>query len=68
MHMTKVKFERVRNLGNYESERVGCEVELEGSAPILGLKYAKKFVHKELGIGPTEADINHAKRVLEEAE
>lgn len=45
MKAKTIKYERVINLGNYESERIGIEIELEGGErAAAALDLAKKFV------------------------
>ena len=45
MRAKTVKYERVKNLGNYETERVGVEVELvEGEKAFEAVHRARQFV------------------------
>jgi hypothetical protein len=49
MRATKILYERVHNLGNYENERVGIEIELdEGEKADEALRLARIFVNRGL--------------------
>ena len=65
MGISTVKYGRVRNLGNYETERTEVEVQLEdGQTPEQGLVEAKRFVNKQLGLGATDKEIDAARNLL----
>lgn len=76
MKITAVRYERVSNLGNYETERLASEAELEkGDTPegvVLGLR---KFVNEQLGIeqltvaelAKLEAEVQEKEQKLERA-
>lgn len=54
MKVTSVKYERVFNMGNYESERIGIEIEPDNSDNIdedmeIAINKARKFVYSERG-------------------
>jgi len=50
MKIDRVKYERVFNLGNYQSERVGAEAEVEEFVtPEATLAILKKWVHEQQG-------------------
>lgn len=69
MRTCEVRFERVKNLGNYESERVGVSVEVDdGDDPVECLHNARRFVNRQLGLGPTDDQVAEARRILEEAD
>jgi hypothetical protein len=68
MGISSVKYGRVKNLGNYETERTEVEVVLnDGQTPEDGLIEAKRFVKNQLGLGPSDKDIDAAKQLLSEA-
>jgi hypothetical protein len=49
MRATKITYERVHNLGNFENERVGIEIELdEGEKADEALRLARIFVNRGL--------------------
>lgn len=49
MRATKVLYERVHNLGNYENERIGIEIQLdEGEKADEALRLARVFVNRSL--------------------
>lgn len=49
MRATKVLYERVHNLGNYENERIGIEIQLdEGEKADEALRLARVFVNRGL--------------------
>lgn len=57
MNITLVRYERVHNLGNYESERIGVEVVVnEGESPDEAVEAARTFVAKSLGLTAAEKD------------
>lgn len=69
MKITGVRYERVANLGNYETERVAVEVLVEdGETPQMALLHAKLFVNAQLGIEElTEEEIAKMERRLARA-
>lgn len=68
MAVTSVKYGRVKNLGNYETERFEAEVVLsEGQTAEDAVIEAKAFVKKQLGLGPSSEDIEAARQLLAEA-
>ena len=49
MRATKITYERVHNLGNYENERVGIEIQIdEGEKADEALRLARIFVNRGL--------------------
>ena len=55
--ITRVMYQRVLNLGNYEAERVEAEAVVnEGESANLVLAHLKAFVNSELGLTPTMTD------------
>ncbi len=67
MRATMVRYERVRNLGNYENEKVSVEVALEeGETAEQGMKAARAFVNKQVGVHDT--DLLRAKKILAQRE
>lgn len=68
MKMSEVTFERTKNLGNFETERVGVTVKVENDDPKDCLREARRFVNKQLGFGPTDDEIEKARQILEEAD
>lgn len=68
MSVTSVKYGRVKNLGNCETERIEAEVILDGDQDAdEALIEARTFVNKKLGLGPTSDEVEAAIRILEEA-
>ena len=55
-----VRYERVFRLGNYESERIGIDIELEdGDKAIDALTHARKFVYSQAqGYAPPAKEAN----------
>lgn len=53
MKIASVKYGRVSNLGNYETERVEVEMSCEGEDPQVVLTAAKSWVNTALGIDDT---------------
>lgn len=69
MHISKVTYQRVKNLGNYETERVEVEVQLnEGEDANAAFNAAKKYVNGKLNLGPSDQEIRDAYAVLKEAD
>lgn len=67
MGLKSVRYGRVHNLGNYETERLEAEFEIDrGQEPEEALRECKKFVQKQLGIGPSDDEIEAAKEILRE--
>lgn len=66
MQVTIVRFEKLINLGNYENQKLGVEVQLdEGEAPSEAVKRAKAFVEAHLAPKvDTNYDIEQAKRIV----
>lgn len=61
MRATKVTYERVHNLGNFENERVGIEIELEGDDKAEeALRLARIFVNRGLRGSDGETTHNHS--------
>lgn len=57
MNITLIRYERVHNLGNYESERIGVEVVVnEDESADDAVQAAKQFVSKSLGLTTAEKD------------
>jgi hypothetical protein len=57
MKITAVSYQRTINLGNYESERVGTEVELdEGDSPEAAIAFAKEFVRNNSSLKRLDED------------
>jgi hypothetical protein len=68
MHISKVTYQRVKNLGNYETERVEVEVALnEDENADKAFTAAKQYVNGKLDLGPTEQDVRDAYAVLRDA-
>jgi hypothetical protein len=67
MAVTSVKYGRVKNLGNYETERLEAEVVLDpGQTPEEGIIEAKRFVKRQLDLGPSDEDLEAARDLLRE--
>jgi hypothetical protein len=66
MKVTIVRFEKLINLGNYENQKLGVEVQLdEGETPSEAIKRAKAFVESHLAPKvDTNYDIEQAKRIV----
>lgn len=59
MKITKITYQRVKNLGNYESERLEIEVETNEKENYESkVKEMKKFVEKNLNIEKKDDDEN----------
>jgi len=68
MALSSVKYGRVKNLGNYETERLEAESLLEdGVPPEQGLVEVKRFVKNQLGLGPSSDELEAARELLKEA-
>lgn len=67
MGITSVKYGRVKNLGNYETERFEAEVIVEDQSPEEAVAECKAFVKKQLGLGPTAEELDEARDLLREA-
>ena len=68
MAISSVKYGRVKNLGDYQSERMEAEYVLEGGeTPEQGLAEVKRFVKAQLGLGPSEDELEAARQLLSEA-
>ena len=53
--IVKVEYERVKNLGNYTTERVNAVVEVdEGDDPNRAMMVARCFVYDHLGLTVTD--------------
>ena len=49
MKITSISYQAVKNLGNYESERLEANADLEeGSDPVEEVKNLRRFVHWQL--------------------
>jgi len=70
MKVTKIKYEKLVNLGNYEHEKMGIEIELdEKDSPHKAIKRAKAFLEKELNSHrPTDEQYMNAQRVINDYE
>lgn len=65
MRVSVVRYEKLKNLGNYEHERVGVEVELEsGETPNDALKRAQAFVARALAPKITDSIFQNAKTIV----
>ncbi|MFN8493827.1 MAG: hypothetical protein U0350_39885 [Caldilineaceae bacterium] len=63
MQVVTVKYEFLKNLGNFQHEKLGVEVQVEpGESPFEALQRAKKFVRGCLATF-SEFDIEKAKRI-----
>ncbi|MEM3091514.1 MAG: hypothetical protein QXD05_00050 [Candidatus Pacearchaeota archaeon] len=63
MKVKTVSYSKLFNLGNFEHEKIGCEVELEENEnPIDVLSKAKAFV--ELSSKDADDKIERAKRII----
>lgn len=68
MSIASVKYGRVKNLGDYETERFEAEVILDpGQEAEDAASEAKAFVKKQLGLGPTDVELDAARDLLREA-
>lgn len=69
MKITAIRYERVSNLGQFETERVAAEATVDaGDTPSNVLAELKTFVHNELGIeSMTAEEIAETERKLERA-
>ena len=67
MALTSVKYGRVKNLGNYETERIEAEAEIGSGSPEEALTEVKRFVKDQLGLGPSADEVEAAREVLREA-
>ena len=47
MKAIKIYYEKCFNLGNYENEKIGVEVMIEGESAVEALKAAKAFVESQ---------------------
>ena len=65
--ITHVTYERLRNLGNYENERVCATVEVVGKAPEKALEQAREFVNIQLGYTVTDSEKKDAAAKLAKA-
>jgi len=55
MQIKTIAYERVKNLGNYESERVRLEIELdEADEPFKGMEALRLMVEKQLQTRPDQ--------------
>jgi small-conductance mechanosensitive channel len=64
-----VRYQRVRNLGNYENERVEVEVQVEdGETAQQVLDAAKRFVLKNLPDPMREHDVQRARKIVADPE
>jgi hypothetical protein len=67
MSVTSVKYGLVKNLGNYETELFEAEVVLdEHQTPEDAVAECKSFVKKQLGLGPSDEDLEAARQLLRE--
>lgn len=68
MSIANVKYGRVKNLGNYETERFEAEVILDpGQTAEDAVSECKAFVKRQLGLGPTDIELEAARDLLREA-
>ena len=68
MFVKTITYQRVKNLGNFETERVEASAELEdGDVEEDVLLELRRFVNTQLDLGPTAEDVELAKAVLKEA-
>jgi len=70
MKVTMVKYEKLKNLGNFQHEKVGIEVVLEETeSPHFALKRAKDFVNNELDfVKPCCEEYEGAKQIIRQYE
>ena len=65
MRPTLVRYEKLKNLGNYENEKVGVEVQVDdGESPKEAVERARKFVEKQLKGKDDNYEIEQARRVV----
>ena len=59
MRATLIHYERVRNLGNYENERIGIDIQLEeGEKAEEALRLARLFVNRHMrGVESKNTDL-----------
>lgn len=56
-NLRTISYQRVRNLGNYESERLEAVLDLtEGEDPHVAFVRLKRFVEGELGLNQSLSD------------
>lgn len=66
MRPVTIRYERLKNSGNFEHEKVAIEVLVEeGETATMALERAKKFVEKALGDGANAIALEKARRILE---
>jgi hypothetical protein len=66
MKVAMVKYERLVNLGNYENEKIGCEVEVsEGESPQAALDAARRFVRRNVDDPERSHRLDQAQRIVE---
>jgi len=66
MKCTRIYYEKCFNLGNYQNEKVGVEIELaEGETATQALDASKKFVEKSNPKSDKKLELNNAKHIIE---
>ncbi len=69
MRVTQVEYSILKNLGNYEHQKVGVTVELEpGESPAEAIKRAKAFCEKVTEPPKDSSQLDYAKRILENSD
>lgn len=68
MRIRKVTFHRIKNLGNYENEKMETEIELDiGDDPIRAIAEAKFVTKNALGISTSRVQcLQEAQRAFED--
>jgi DNA-binding IclR family transcriptional regulator len=72
MRVKAVKYGRVKNLGNFQTERLEVEVDVdqlgpEATAVAAAIEHARTTVHTALGIKvpkPSYAEVEYARQIL----
>ncbi len=69
MRVSKISYSRLKNIGNFQHEKVDVEIELQkGDDPTEAMKACKGFVNKELGYLPSQEQVDSAKKIIEDYE
>ena len=67
MRVSKVSYSRLKNLGNFQHEKVEVELELsEGDNPEDAMKACKGFVNSQLGLLPSKDQVEQAKKIVDD--
>ena len=67
MRATLIRYERVHNLGNFENERIGIEIQLEeGEKADEAIRLAKIFVNRQLHAAMPETEASELEIITSE--